>query len=89
MYAACATISRLPLPEPHDLQLHCVGLVHKHHIRNEIPGIEAQRTCLMYHAACKVEFQPCNRSYSQLTFLNFVLKYLTKHANTSKCVPGT
>ena len=23
----------------------------------------------MYHAACKVEFQPFNRSYSQLTFL--------------------
>ena len=30
-----------------------------------------QRTCLMYHAACKVEFQPFNRSYSQLTFFNF------------------
>ena len=22
--------------------------------------------CLLYHAACKVEFQPFNRSYSQL-----------------------
>ena len=27
--------------------------------------------CLMYHAACKVEFQPFTRSYSQLTFFNF------------------
>ena len=25
---------------------------------------------LMYHAACKVEFQPFTRSYSQLTFFN-------------------
>ena len=30
------------------------------------------RTCLMYHAACKVEFQPFKRSYSQLTFFNFL-----------------
>ena len=30
----------------------------------------------MYHAACKVEFQPFNRSYSQLTFSNFLLKKL-------------
>ena len=28
---------------------HIVGLVHKNH---------SIRTCLMYHAACKVEFQP-------------------------------
>ena len=27
-----------------------------------------QRKCLMYHAVCKVEFQPFNRSFSQLTF---------------------
>ena len=27
---------------------------------------------LMYHAACKVEFQPFTRSYSQLTFFNFL-----------------
>ena len=47
---------------------HLVGLVHKHHILNEI----AQRTCLIYHAPCKVEFQPFNRSYSQLTFFNFL-----------------
>ena len=40
-----------------------VGLVHKNHI---------VRTCLMYHAACKVEFQPFKRLYSQLTFFNFL-----------------
>ena len=28
----------------------------------------------MYHAACKVEFQPFNRSYSQLTFFNVFQK---------------
>ena len=27
---------------------------------------------LMYHAACKVEFQPFTWSYSQLTFFNFL-----------------
>ena len=26
----------------------------------------------MYHVACKVEFQSFNRSYSQLTFSNFL-----------------
>ena len=31
----------------------------------------------MYHAACKVEFQPFKRSYSQLTFFNFFLKVST------------
>ena len=41
-----------------------VGLVHENHII---------RTCLMYHAACKVEFQSFKRSYSQLTFFNFLL----------------
>ena len=41
---------------------HIVRLVHRNHII---------RTCLMYHAACKVEFQPFKRSYSQLTFFNF------------------
>ena len=29
------------------------------------------RTCLMYHASCKLEFQPFKRSYSELTFLIF------------------
>ena len=28
----------------------------------------------MYHAACKVEFQPFKRSYSQLTFFNLKKK---------------
>ena len=43
---------------------HIVRLVHKNHII---------RTCLMYHAACKVEFQPFTRwSYSRLTFFNFL-----------------
>ena len=28
----------------------------------------------MYHAPCKVESQPFNRSYSQLTFFNFLEK---------------
>ena len=32
------------------------------------------RTRLMYHAACKVEFQPFKRLYSQLTFFNFFIK---------------
>ena len=32
------------------------------------------RTCLIYHAACKVEFQLFTRSYSQLTFFNFLIK---------------
>ena len=26
----------------------------------------------MYHAACNVEFEPFNRSYSQLTFFKFL-----------------
>ena len=30
----------------------------------------------MYHTACKVEFQPFIRSYSQLKFFNFFIKYL-------------
>ena len=41
---------------------HIVGLVHKNHII---------RTRLMYHAACKVEFQPFQRLYSQPTFFDF------------------
>ena len=40
-----------------------VGLVHKTHIT---------RTCLMYHAACRVEFQPFKRLYLQLTFFDFL-----------------
>ena len=30
----------------------------------------------MYHAACKVEFQPFTRSYSQLTFSTFYKKHM-------------
>ena len=37
------------------------------------------RTRLMYHAACKVEFQPFKRLYSQLTFFNFL--YNQYHEN--------
>ena len=40
--------------------------------------IHVQRTCLMYHAACKVEFQPFKRSSSQLTFFNFLLKNILR-----------
>ena len=32
---------------------------------------------VLYHAACKVEFQPFNRSYSQLTFTQFLYKMYT------------
>ena len=49
---------------------HIVGLVHKHYIINEMQNKHVQRTCLVYHTACKVEFQPFNRSHSQLTFFN-------------------
>ena len=42
---------------------HIVGSVYENYII---------RTCLMCHAACKVEFQPLKRSYSQLTFFNFL-----------------
>ena len=35
-----------------------------------------ERTCLMYQAACKVEFQPFNRSYSKLTFFIFFVENL-------------
>ena len=41
------------------------------------------RTCPMYHAACKVEFEPFTRSYSQLTFFNFLLK-LNETVNQDK-----
>ena len=47
---------------------HIVGLVHRNHI---------MRTRLMYHAVCKVEFQPFKRLYSQLTFFNFYKIVLT------------
>ena len=44
------------------INIDIVGVVNKNH---------TIRTCLMYHAACKVEFQPFTRSYSQLTFSTF------------------
>ena len=48
---------------------HIVRLVHKNHI------LRTKRTCLMYHATCKVEFQPFKRSYSQLTFSQLFIKW--------------
>ena len=39
---------------------------------NEKWNKHAQRAFLMYHAAYKLEFQPFNRSYSQLTFFIFL-----------------
>ena len=41
---------------------------------NKVYNKHVQRTRLMYQAACKVEFQPFNRSYSQLVFFNFLLR---------------
>ena len=32
----------------------------------------SKSTRLMYHEACKVEFQPFKRPYSQLTIFNFL-----------------
>ena len=37
-------------------------------------NIVSVRTCLMYHAASNVEFQPFKRSYSHLTFFNFLFE---------------
>ena len=48
----------------------CCVHIYKNHI---------MRTRLMYHAACKVEFQPFKRLYSQLTFFNFLLKKMKKN----------
>ena len=36
----------------------------------------------MYHAACKVEFQPFKRLYSQLTFFNFLPRSLQSWVST-------
>ena len=38
---------------------------------------------LMHHAACKVEFQPFNRPYSQLTSFNFFIYKIL--VDTSLC----
>ena len=50
-----------------------VRFVHTH-ITSETWIKHAQRTCLMYHAACKAEFQPFNRSYRWRSFFNKKLK---------------
>ena len=42
----------------------------------------------MYHAACKVEFQPFNQSYSQLTFFDFFLKKKSFLCHAPRHVPG-
>ena len=43
--------------------------------RCQVQKKHAPRTCLMmYHTARKVELQPFNRSYSQLTFFDFFFK---------------
>ena len=41
-------------------------------------------TCLTYHAACKVEFQPFNQSYSQLTFSIFYESCLVRYLGASR-----
>ena len=50
---------------------HIVGLVHKIHIINDLYVEARPANVSEYHAARKVEFQPFNRSYSQLMFLSF------------------
>ena len=44
------------------------------------------RTRLMYHAACKVEFQRFKRLYSQLTFFNFKKKKLGTRVRVAACL---
>ena len=44
----------------------------------KINNNSTQPTCLMYYTACKVEFQPLNRSYSQLTIFNFLWNLRSK-----------
>ena len=52
----------------------CVKRSNNNHIVRFVQKNYIIRTCLMYHAACKVEFRPFKRSYSQLTFFNFLTK---------------
>ena len=59
---------------------HIVGLVHKNHVI---------RTRLMYHAACKVEFQPFKRLYSQLTFFNLKKKKMLFALSSFLLAPRT
>ena len=49
----------------HARTIFCVKLS----INNDIVGLVHKN---QYHAACKVEFQSFERSYSQLTFFNFL-----------------
>ena len=62
----------------YSLNNHIVGLVHKKHII---------RTRLMYHAACKDEFQPFKRLYSQLTFFNIFLNVVTTGTTNNSTHP--
>ena len=39
----------------------------------------------MYRAACKVEFQPFKRLYSQLTFFNFYKKQYVDRLHNGDC----
>ena len=77
LYSVCLHTTAVPpgirLSNQKRPNVHIVRLVHKNHII---------RTWLMYHAACKVEFQPFKRSYSQLTFFNFYKTALQKRENT-------
>ena len=45
------------------------------------------QTCLMYHAAGKIEFQPFKRSYSQLTF-QLLIKIILPTTAAAAAAPG-
>ena len=47
-------------------------------------NMHVQRMCLMYHAACKVEFQPFNQSYSQLMCFQLFIKCPFKLRNAAE-----
>ena len=66
-----------------DSRLYIVGLVHGIHSTNIEQArptnvSDVPRSLHSYHAACKVEFQPFKRSYSQLTFFNILQKLFIK-----------
>ena len=42
------------------------------YLRTHLKTLQFNKSCLMYHTACKVEFPPFKRPYSQLTFFNFL-----------------
>ena len=52
-------------------------------MKYQVQNNHAQRACLTYHAACKVEFQPFNWSYSQPTFFIFLSMLYKKLKNVS------